>query len=88
MFMTNTQYNEIFDFLVKRFDQIDAHFDRLETRVGSIETRMGNVESTLDFVLGEIRTLNEEKTVGSYRSRRMESWIQKASKKINLPYNP
>jgi hypothetical protein len=38
--------------------------------------------------LGELKVLTDDKTVGAYRSGRMESWIKKAAKKINLPYNP
>ncbi len=53
-----------------------------------MESKIDNLQNTQDYILGELKTLNEEKTVSGYRFRRMEQWIEKASKKINLPYTP
>ena len=100
--MTSIQYNELFDFLVKRFDSVDSRLDRLEDRVGSLENKvdsletkvgvlenkMGVVEITQDSILGQLQTLNQEMAISNHRMARIENWTIKAAKKINLPYHP
>ncbi len=63
-------------------------FDDIQEKFNGINNRLVNLENGQDHILGELKTLNEDKKVGAYRSRRMESWIEKAAKKINTPYNP
>ncbi len=72
--MTRTQYSELVEFIKARFDSVDG--------------RLNNLENTQDHILGELIILSEDKIVNAHRSIRMETWIQKAAKKINMPYNP
>lgn len=102
MFMENSQYNELIDFLTRRFDKIDQRFERIDERfdgideqlVGhdttfvSISERLDNLENGQDRILGELLLLRQESTVSSHRSRRMEEWIIAAAQKIGIPYNP
>jgi hypothetical protein len=95
MFMTDTQYSDLFGFLVKKFDmidqkfeQIDRRFDEIDRRFEQIDRRFEKIENTIDFILGKILTFDQEKIIGAGRTARLESWVQKAAKKIDLPYNP
>ncbi len=85
--------NDLYDFLVDRFDKIDGkftevdnQFSQVDDRFDQIDGRLDNLENTQDYILGELRDLNEEKTVSAYRSVRIESWVIKAAKKLDLPY--
>ncbi len=94
--------NDLYDFLVSKFDNIDNRFNDVDKRFNDVESRFGNVdirfdgvegrleklEITQDYMLGELKELKEEKIVGTYRSQRMESWIILAAEKLDLPYNP
>lgn len=86
--MTRIQYNELFNFLVKRFDSVDSRLDSLETKVDALENKMGVVEITQDSILGQLQTLNQEMAISNHRMARIENWTIKAAKKINLPYHP
>ena len=86
--MTSIQYNELFNFLVKRFDSVDLRLDSLETKVDALENKMGVVEITQDSILGQLQTLNQEMAISNHRMARIENWTIKAAKKINLPYHP
>lgn len=86
--MTSIQYNELFNFLVKRFDAIDERFDKIETRSNKFEFRLGRIENTQDHILGELKALSEERIIGTHRTNEIEDWVIKAAKKINLPYHP
>lgn len=79
--MTNIQYNELFSFLVKRFDGVDLRFDKIEERLNRLEINQ-------DFMIGELKTLNEERLIGTHRTNEIEGWVIKAANKINLPYHP
>ena len=79
--MTNIQYNELFNFLVKRFDGVDLRFDKIEERLNRLEINQ-------DFMIGELKILNEERLIGTHRANEIEGWVTKAANKINLPYNP
>lgn len=84
MFMTNTQYSELFDFLSLKFEAVDLKLEKLD----KLEKEFSVMQNTMDLVIGELKSIREEITMGAHRSYRMESWIVKAAKKINLPYNP
>ena len=73
--MTKTQYSELWDFLVDRFNHIDQKFDQVDQRFVRIESRLGNLENSTDYMMGELKDIREELVVGSHRSRRMEGWI-------------
>lgn len=53
-----------------------------------ISEKFIKLENTQDYMLGELKLLNGEKTVSAYRSTRIENWVIEAAKKLNLPYNP
>lgn len=84
--MTKSKYNELFEFLVDQFARIDERFDGVDARIDKIEDRLGKVEHTMHYLLKESREMRIELTVGAHRSHRMEDWIIRAAKKINLPY--
>jgi hypothetical protein len=88
MFMTDLQYSELFDFLSQRFDRLESRIINLEEGQNNTQKQIKGLQNTQDSMLGELKVLTDDKTVGAYRSGRMESWIKKAAKKINLPYNP
>ncbi len=80
--------------ILSRVTSLEKGQQQILTRVMSLEngqektiSRLTGLENGQDHILGELKTLNEDKEVGAYRSRRMESWIVRASKKIDLPYN-
>lgn len=87
----DTRFNSIdqrFAKIDQKFDQIDERFEKIDIRFNTIENKITNLQNTQDFMLGELKLLSEDKIVSSYRSRRMESWIEKAAKKLEIPYTP
>jgi isoleucyl-tRNA synthetase len=81
IFMAKSKYQELLDFNKELMEFLVEKFDK-------VDSRLNKLENTVDFILGELKVLNEDKTVGAYRTRRMESWIEQAAKKIDLPYTP
>lgn len=77
-----------FNGLEQRFNSLDERFDVLESRFDVLDSKVTVLQNNQDHILGQLKTLNEEKVVSSHRSQRMELWIEKAAKKINLPYRP
>lgn len=92
--MVKSQYNELFEFLSerfthidKRFEQIDQRFEQIDQRFDKVEERLNRLEVGQDYIFGELKALRQESVVSGHRSQRMESWIIRAAKKIDLPYN-
>lgn len=93
------QLNSRFDEIDNRFKKIDSRFDLqdasfnellefLTKQFGNIEARLSNLEVNQDYTIKQIQDLRQENAFGGHKSNRMENWIIKAAKKIDLPYNP
>lgn len=81
-----------FEAMESRFGRLESKFDEFIDFVGAqfanVDSRLDNLDKGQDFLLKEVRELRIENTVGAHRSHRMEKWIIRASKKINVPYQP
>lgn len=100
--MEATQYSNLIDFLTERFDSIEKRLELLEIGQENILRRLTGVETDQKKMLGRmdkvkigqdkawkaISDLSQELKVANYRSERVENWVVKAAKKIQLPYRP
>lgn len=88
MAMKKSEYGELIEFLTGQFFNIEQKFKKIDERFDRIELRLDRVEDSIHFLHKEVYELRQENTVNAHRSYRMENWIIKASKKINVPYKP
>lgn len=77
-----------FESIDKRFEKVDERFERVDERLGKLEDGQEKMFNHLDHIYGELKSMRQENTVAAHRSHRIENWVIKASKKINLPYHP
>lgn len=79
--MSQLKYNDLVAFLTTQFGKIEERFEK-------IDQRLENLENGQDYLIKEVLELRDENMISIHRSRRMEEWIFRAAKKIDVPYNP
>ncbi len=82
--MTDNQYQELAEFLGRKFDGIDRRFDGIDRRLGvverrleGLEQRMTAVEVGLESLRDEVRLVAEGVTTNSARIDRLEATMNR-----------
>ncbi len=83
-----SKFDEFIDFVTIQFQKVEQRFDSIDQLFEKVDERLDKLENRMDFSIGELKEMRQENIVAAHRSHRIESWVIKASKKINLPYHP
>jgi len=87
--MTNPTYEPIPDNFNEPATKGDLYLFRQETneRLENLPTKedFSQLINSVDKLAGQIQTYNAERGAETHRLERIEKWIEKASKQINVP---
>ncbi len=78
-----------------RLDKLEQRMDRLEERIDRLEERMDQIEQKMeerhqdymtkfDSIFGQLATLNDENTIGTYQTQQLREEVAIIKKRLHL----
>ena len=81
--MSEDQFTRLFKYMTDRFDRIEKELDKKANTVD-----LQRVQDTLDSIAKRQEINDDERLVMAHQLTRVNNWIEKASKKVNLKFVP
>ena len=79
--MSEDQFTRLFKFMTDRFDRIEKELDKKANAED-----LQRVQNTLDSIAQREEADDDERLVMSHQLTRVNDWIEKASKKVNIRF--
>lgn len=79
--MSEDQFTKLFKYMTDRFDRIEKELDKKANAED-----LQRVQNTLDSIAQREEINDDERLVISHQLTRVNDWIEKASKKVNIRF--
>ena len=79
--MSEDQFTKLFKYMTDRFDRIEKELDKKANAED-----LQRVQNTLDSIAQREEADDDERLVMSHQLTRVNDWIEKASKKVNIRF--
>ena len=80
--LTTDEIKKLTEYQVEVFKDVFATKDDIK----GLEIKINNVQTSLDIVLKDKKTFEQEQTVASHRIKDLEDWTDKAASKLNIRF--
>jgi len=78
--MTDSQFDRLFKYMEKRFDEIDKRFEETAGR-----QQVEALQTTVDYIVKRLDTQEAEQASRDSRLERLVAWARRVAAKIGIP---